>query len=57
LQAETDQDVVDKKRKADVTRKAAQERLDAITPRLDVANILEAPGTNTKLDLQLDWHR
>ena len=61
IQAEAYQVVADKKRTGDVVRKAAQAekraRVDAVSPRLDVESIRQAPGTNAELDLQLEWHR
>jgi hypothetical protein len=54
-------ETVERKRKAETERKAAQDakraKIDAVMARLDVGDIKRSPGTNADLDLQLDWHR
>ena len=60
LQATAYQQTVDKKRKAESTWKAAIDakwaKIDAAIPRLDTQSITSTPGTNPKLDLQLEWY-
>ena len=60
-QAAAYKDTVERKRKATTVRKAAQDakrvKIDAVVVRLDIHSIEDNPGTNAKLDLQLEWHR
>jgi hypothetical protein len=60
-QATAYKETVDKKRKAASARKAIVDakrtRIDAVVPRLDTQSIMDNPGTNNELDVQLEWHR
>ncbi|KIM79990.1 hypothetical protein PILCRDRAFT_9881 [Piloderma croceum F 1598] len=60
-QATAYKETVDKKQKAASARKAIVDakrtRIDAVVPRLDAQSIMDNPGMNNELDLQLEWHR
>jgi len=60
-QAVADKEVVESKRKKDMVRMAAKQKvndeLDKVVCRLDISIIKSSPGTNASLDLEIGWFR
>jgi hypothetical protein len=60
-QATAYKETIDKKQKAASAHKAIVDakrtRINAVVPRLDTQSIMDNPGMNNKLDLQLEWHQ